>query len=162
MPEFRFKTPIVWDINQGEQWAIVGANGSGKSLLANMIQGRIALRDLDGEIKYNFTEPLFEAVRTIAFKDIYSMVDGTTAYYQQRWHSQDAEGVVTVKEVLQPIAPIEEIEQLFEMLSLTDILDKSVIFLSSGELRKFLLIKVVLTHPKLLIVDNPYIGLDAE
>ena len=89
------------------------------------------------------------------------MVDGTTAYYQQRWHSQDAEGVVTVKEILQPIAPLSEIEQLFEMLNLTDILDKSIIFLSSGELRKFLLIKVILTHPKLLIVDNPYIGLDS-
>ena len=161
MSEFRFKTPIMWNINKGEQWAIVGANGSGKSLLANMIQGRIALRDLDGEIKYNFTEPLFEAIRTIAFKDIYTMVDGTTAYYQQRWHSQDAEGVVTVKEILQPIAPLSEIEQLFEMLNLTDILDKSIIFLSSGELRKFLLIKVILTHPKLLIVDNPYIGLDS-
>lgn len=161
MSEFRFKTPIMWNINKGEQWAIVGANGSGKSLLANMIQGRIALRDLDGEIKYNFTEPLFEAIRTIAFKDIYTMVDGTTAYYQQRWHSQDAEGVVTVKEILQPMAPLSEIEQLFEMLNLTDILDKSIIFLSSGELRKFLLIKVILTHPKLLIVDNPYIGLDS-
>ena len=161
MSEFRFKTPIMWNINKGEQWAIVGANGSGKSLLANMIQGRIALRDLDGEIKYNFNEPLFEAIRTIAFKDIYTMVDGTTAYYQQRWHSQDAEGVVTVKEILQPIAPLSEIEQLFEMLNLTDILDKSIIFLSSGELRKFLLIKVILTHPKLLIVDNPYIGLDS-
>ncbi len=161
MSEFRFKTPIMWNINKGEQWAIVGANGSGKSLLANMIQGRIALRDLDGEIKYNFNEPLFEAIRTIAFKDIYTMVDGTTAYYQQRWHSQDAEGVVTVKEILQPIAPLSEIEQLFEMLNLTDILDKSIIFLSSGELRKFLLIKVMLTHPKLLIVDNPYIGLDS-
>ncbi len=161
MSEFRFKTPIMWNINKGEQWAIVGANGSGKSLLANMIQGRIALRDLDGEIKYNFTELLFEAIRTIAFKDIYTMVDGTTAYYQQRWHSQDAEGVVTVKEILQPIAPLSEIEQLFEMLNLTDILDKSIIFLSSGELRKFLLIKVILTHPKLLIVDNPYIGLDS-
>ena len=159
--KFRFKTPIMWNINKDEQWAIVGANGSGKSLLANMIQGRIALRDLDGEIKYNFNEPLFEAIRTIVFKDIYTMVDGTTAYYQQRWHSQDAEGVVTVKEILQPIAPLSEIEQLFEMLNLTDILDKSIIFLSSGELRKFLLIKVILTHPKLLIVDNPYIGLDS-
>ncbi|MBQ3576341.1 MAG: ATP-binding cassette domain-containing protein, partial [Coprobacter sp.] len=108
--KFRFKTPIMWNINKDEQWAIVGANGSGKSLLANMIQGRIALRDLDGEIKYNFNEPLFEAIRTIVFKDIYTMVDGTTAYYQQRWHSQDAEGVVTVKEILQPIAPLSEIE----------------------------------------------------
>ncbi|MBQ7819814.1 MAG: ATP-binding cassette domain-containing protein [Bacteroidales bacterium] len=162
MPEFRFKTPIMWDINKGEQWAIVGANGSGKTLLADMIQGRIALRDLDGEIKYNFSEPLFSAIRTIAFKDIYSMVDGSTAYYQQRWHSQDAEGIITVKEVLTPIAPIEEIETLFEKLHLSDILNKSVIFLSSGELRKFLLIKVLLTHPKLLIVDNPYIGLDAK
>ena len=33
--------------------------------------------------------------------------------------------------------------------------------LSSGELRKFQLAKALLTQPRLLILDNPFIGLDA-
>lgn len=41
-------------------------------------------------------------------------------------------------------------------------LDKKIILLSSGELRKFQLIsKALLTVPRILIMDNPFIGLDA-
>jgi molybdate transport system ATP-binding protein len=42
------------------------------------------------------------------------------------------------------------------------LLDKYVILLSSGELRKFQLIKALLSNPRILILDNPFIGLDAE
>ena len=40
-------------------------------------------------------------------------------------------------------------------------LDKKIILLSSGELRKFQLAKTLLTAPRVLIMDNPFIGLDA-
>ena len=40
-------------------------------------------------------------------------------------------------------------------------LDKPIILLSSGEMRKFQLTKMLLTQPRILILDNPYIGLDA-
>ena len=40
-------------------------------------------------------------------------------------------------------------------------LGKKVILLSSGELRKFQLTKTLLTAPRVLIMDNPFIGLDA-
>ena len=40
-------------------------------------------------------------------------------------------------------------------------LDKKIILLSSGELRKFQLVKTLLTAPRVLIMDNPFIGLDA-
>lgn len=42
------------------------------------------------------------------------------------------------------------------------LLDKYVITLSSGELRKFQLTKTLFANPKLLIMENPFIGLDAE
>ena len=41
-------------------------------------------------------------------------------------------------------------------------MDKHIITLSSGELRKFQLIKTLQHNPKTLILDNPFIGLDAE
>lgn len=40
-------------------------------------------------------------------------------------------------------------------------LNKKIILLSSGELRKFQLVKTLLTAPRVLIMDNPFIGLDA-
>ena len=41
-------------------------------------------------------------------------------------------------------------------------LDKYIILLSSGELRKFKLASSLFTDPRVLIMDNPFIGLDAE
>ena len=43
-----------------------------------------------------------------------------------------------------------------------EFLDKYIITLSSGELRKFQLTKTLFSNPSLLIMDNPFIGLDAE
>ena len=41
-------------------------------------------------------------------------------------------------------------------------LDKKMILLSSGELRKFQLTKTLLAAPRVLMMDNPFIGLDAS
>ena len=43
-----------------------------------------------------------------------------------------------------------------------DLLDKYIILLSSGELRKYKLAANLFTKPKVLIIENPFIGLDAE
>lgn len=47
------------------------------------------------------------------------------------------------------------------MFRIEPMLDKKIILLSSGELRKFQLTKTLLTSPRVLIMDNPFIGLDA-
>ena len=52
-------------------------------------------------------------------------------------------------------------QQLFELFRIEPMLGKKVILLSSGELRKFQLTKTLLTAPRVLIMDNPFIGLDA-
>lgn len=58
---------------------------------------------------------------------------------------------------------LEEVRgDLYTMFRIDRLLDKPVILLSSGELRKFQLTKTLLTNPRVLIMDNPFIGLDAE
>lgn len=53
-------------------------------------------------------------------------------------------------------------KRLYEMFHLDVLLDKHIILLSSGELRKFQLTKTLLTNPRVLIMDNPFIGLDVN
>lgn len=58
---------------------------------------------------------------------------------------------------------LEKVRQrLYEMFHLELLLDKHIILLSSGELRKFQLTKTLLTNPRVLIMDNPFIGLDVN
>jgi molybdate transport system ATP-binding protein len=66
-----------------------------------------------------------------------------------------------VRELL-PEASDEDLKKkLFTLFGLEDFMDKHIVLLSSGELRKFQLTKALISRPSVLILDNPFIGLDA-
>lgn len=159
LPELRFSEPVNWEINEGEQWAIVGPNGSGKTLIADLMQRKFALKE--GEVAFGCNEKVGNLIKSIAFKDIYSLADCRNSYYQQRWHSTETDEVPTVKDILAEYSDSKDLHQVLSFFGIEDLLPKRVIFLSSGELRKFLIVRSLLNHPRILILDNPFIGLDA-
>ena len=161
-PLVRLTEPATLDFLAGEHIAIVGPNGAGKSLLVDMLTGKYPLRD--GELTYDFspslTKTAYDNIRYIAFRDTYGSADANY-YYQQRWNAHDQEDAPLVREVLGEVKDDALRRQLFELFSIEPMLDKKIILLSSGELRKFQLTKALLTVPRILIMDNPFIGLDA-
>ncbi|MCC8155173.1 MAG: ATP-binding cassette domain-containing protein [Tannerellaceae bacterium] len=158
IPELRFGEPVEWEIKVGEQWAVIGPNGAGKTLLADLLLRRYALKA--GEVRYHTEESTKEWVKSIAFKDIYSIADYRNSYYQQRWHSAEAEEMPLVEDLLKNYTDRTLLDDLLELFGVRELLAKRIIFLSSGELRKFLIIRTLLTRPRILILDNPFIGLD--
>ena len=162
-PLYRMKEPVNFRMEKGEHIALVGPNGGGKSLLVDILTGRWPL--LMNEVKYDFGPSssglVCDNVKYISFRDSYGDAD-SNFYYQQRWNSQDVETVPLVQDLM-PNAPDEEWkETLFDIFSIRPMLDKYIVMLSSGELRKFQLAKALLGRPKVLILDNPFIGLDAS
>lgn len=136
--------------------AVVGRNGSGKTLYIDQLRKRLAS----------------DRVRYIAFTDSYGVnVDGQY-YLQLRWNQHDIDHETpTVGELLERAYQLagddtaerrELQQQLYRLFHMEEFLDKYVITLSSGELRKFQLTKTLFANPRLLIMDNPFIGLDAE
>ncbi|MGM9759788.1 MAG: ATP-binding cassette domain-containing protein [Parabacteroides sp.] len=159
LPELRFAEPVSWTIEEGQQWAVIGPNGAGKTLLADLMQRKFAIRS--GEICYGQPGPVSDHIRSLAFKDIYSMADLKNTYYQQRWHATENEDVPCVSELLGKGPKDARYEELCRMFHMEESLSKKLIYLSSGELRKFLIVRTLLKQPRLLILDNPFIGLDA-
>ena len=159
--QVRLKAPVNLVINHGEQVAVVGGNGAGKSLLVDMLTGKSPL--LSGLLAYDFSPSTsnlaYDNIRYIAFRDSYAAAD-SGYYYQQRWNSQDADEAPLVSSYLTQVCDEDFREELYRMFDLYRLLDKPIVLLSSGELRKFQLVKNLLSKPRLLIVDNPYIGLD--
>lgn len=158
-PLYRMNKPIDFDLCEGEQLAIVGPNGSGKTMLVNTIIGKYPL--LMNEVRYNFGQEsnrlVCDNIRYIAFRDSYGeQVPGY--YYQQRWHSQDMEEVPTVSDYLFGVTDTE----LLESFEMTRLMDKQLVMLSSGELRRLQMVKALMGKPRVLIMDNPFIGLDAQ
>lgn len=159
LPELRFTAPVNWRIDEGQQWAVVGPNGAGKTLIADIMQRKFAFKE--GEVVFSGDGKVSDFIKSIAFKDIYSLADCRNSYYQQRWHSTETEEMPTVEELLKEYAGSDNLAKILTLFGIEDLLPKRLIFLSSGELRKFLIVRTLLSRPRVLILDNPFIGLDA-
>ena len=161
-PLVRLARPVSLDFMDGEPIAIVGPNGAGKSLLVDMLTGKYPL--YEGELSYDFSpsasKAVYDNIKYIAFRDTYGSADANY-YYQQRWNAHDQDDAPVVRDLLGTIKDDALKQQLFDLFRIEPMLEKKIILLSSGELRKFQLTKTLLTSPRILIMDNPFIGLDA-
>ena len=136
---------------------VIGPNGSGKTSLAKIIERgwNFATNDIAsprGRLN----------VRYVEFSDIHSLAGFKAGYYQQRYESGMNGEVPTVREVMGDRLDHPSWRGFAERMKLRGYEHKPVNALSSGELRKMLIINQLLDTPDLLILDNPYIGLDVE
>ena len=153
-------------VKDDEQWAIVGSSGSGKTTLANTLAGK---HYFTGKIAFrnkNTRPDIVVVEQQHRFKNLSNVSD---FYYQQRYNASDAEDALTVEKVLKQfndknkktIAGMD-VSSLPAMLHIEHILDEPLIQLSNGENKRLQIAKAILQEPELLILDNPFIGLDVE
>ena len=85
-------------------------------------------------------------------------------YYQQRYQSMDADDAYTARELLKQEWDNNpsSVEEMSQRLQVAGLLDQPLIQLSNGENKRVQLLRALLRHPDLLILDNPFIGLDTE
>ncbi len=160
-PDYQFAAPINFLVADGKNVAIVGRNGSGKSMLSDILIGKILCqKDSVVELSVDGRELDREEVKCISFRDVYKMADNKPTYYQQRWNATENDDSPIVADIIGP-EKCQKHLSLAQRLEIDGILQKRLIFLSSGELRKMQIFRSLLSLPKVLIIDNPYIGLDA-
>ena len=135
---------------------VIGPNGAGKTSLARIIERgwNFATNDISSP-RGHLT------VRYVEFNDIHSLAGFKAEYYQQRYESGMNGEVPTVREVMGDRLDSPAWHELAERMQLRKYEDKPVNGLSSGELRKMLVINQLLDAPDLLILDEPLHGLDA-
>ena len=168
-PEWSMAEPVNFCLEEGEHIAIVGRNGAGKSMFVDLLTGRHpAFPDM---VRYGFDEP-YDNLKYISFRDTYGGDNDRTYFLQQRWNQMEIdEETPTVGQKLEEAyqlagedTPARRALQkhIYELFHLEGLLDKYIILLSSGELRKYKLAASLFTNPRVLIMDNPFIGLDAQ
>lgn len=169
-----------WTWRRHEHWAVLGANGSGKSLLADALRGHLPL--VGGQLVLHWRGPEKgapeDAIGQVSFENRKQSVQDTVA--QARWSSLEEEGALRVEEFLSyervmDVNPFEQREgrelarAQFErrrrraqaLLEVEPFLERALFSLSNGETQRVQLARA-LCHPmRLLILDEPFTGLDA-
>ncbi len=155
---------IHFTIHRDEQWGIIGSSGSGKTVLAHTLAGK---HFYSGKVEYYFPvkkehkSSIVVVEQQHRFKNLSNTND---LYYQQRFNTSDADQTITVEQELREYADVENFisNQWIDVLHVRDLLQKPLIQLSNGENKRTQLAIALMENPELLILDNPFTGLDAE
>ncbi|MBN2616718.1 MAG: ATP-binding cassette domain-containing protein [Spirochaetales bacterium] len=125
-----------WEINNGENWAVLGNNGSGKTLLGQILE-KYDCSTVTGYVSFEKAENLLEEERLKDDTDFIDMEDpGTLVSTYLTNHNT--------------------------IFNINEIKDRGLRYLSTGELVKVIILKELEKKPKYLILDEPYDGLDIE
>ena len=152
---------ISFSLDQNQHLAILGNAESGKTTLAKAIAGKI---HFSGNV--NVTNVTGMPVRIDLVEQRYSFknLSGTSEfYYQQRFNSFDSKDAPTIFEELSKVSKqTNNIDSVLAILGIDHLKNSPLIQLSSGEHKRFQLAKSLINPPEVLILDNPYTGLDVS
>ncbi|EEI92517.1 ABC transporter, ATP-binding protein [Sphingobacterium spiritivorum ATCC 33300] len=158
---------LNWQIEQGENWLIGGKSGSGKTTLALAIADQVQFSG-NVDIHFDSTSPL--PAKTLYVSNWYQFTNlegDRNFYYQQRYNKHQGNDTLTVyaefmhygkQENLNP----ENLEVYLRKFGFQNQKHTQLIELSSGEHKKLQLIKALWLQPQILIIDQPYTGLDKQ
>ena len=161
---------LNFTLPRGRHLVITGPSGSGKTTLGMALAGKLFVL---GKLEINY--PIDSASTAAAagsakkvqiveqryeIKNRSNTVDG---YYQQRYNSLDNEDAYTVEEELLNISSDRErIASHLEAFGIGYLADKTLLTLSSGEHKRFQLVKMLLSPARIVILDEPFVGLDIK
>ncbi|CAH0254238.1 MULTISPECIES: ATP-binding cassette domain-containing protein [unclassified Pedobacter] len=156
---------LYWEVNVCQNWVLWGESGSGKTSLAKAIAGLIPSQG-SIEINYDAQSKLPAEVLFVESWYQFKNLEGiANFYYQQRYTSLQANDTLTVHAELVAYGKekglhFDLVEPILEALGFATFASSQLIELSSGEHKKLQLVKALWLKPQLLIIDQPYTGLD--
>lgn len=145
------------NLRAGQSWAFVGSNGSGKSALARALAGDLTL--LSGQHESHFSR-----VTRLSFEQLQKLVSDEWQRNNTDLLSPGEEdtGRTTAEIIQDEVKDPARCARLAEQFGISALLDRRFKYLSTGETRKTLLCQALMTDPQLLILDEPFDGLDVN
>lgn len=142
---------LSFTIKPGEIFGLLGTNGAGKTTTFRMIMGLI--KPKEGSISYFNHDVSYDDVNTIGY-----MIEERSLLTK-----------ITVKELMMYLGQLKDVtkedietrlDYWLERFDITSYKMKKVKELSKGNQQKIQFIAALINNPKLLILDEPFSGLD--
>ncbi len=162
-----------WQINSNENWAVLGPNGSGKTTLARSILGEVPI--IKGKITYHFfggdrqnRAAVANAIGYVSPELHRDIVKRENLQNRFREFSGKTHEFTSVKELILngKGAATTEIHHdnplcaVSKKIGIETLLERDITSLSTGEMNTALIARALLGKPQLLILDEPFDGLD--
>lgn len=154
---------VHWTIRHGEHWAVMGANGSGKSSLLKLIYGDLHAK-LGGLVERDrvpFGTPISAWKRRVGFvspelqADYFLAKDLEEVVMSGRYSSIGLNDSPTRSDR-------RAAKQWLKFFRLEDLAHRGPREVSYGQMRRALLARAMINNPELLLLDEPCTGLDPE
>lgn len=152
---------INWQINEGENWAILGLNGAGKTLLLQLITG--SLWPSKGTLTV-----LDQVFGQASIPELSKRIGWVSTALQYRLNVNDTAERIVLSGKFASIGIYQEFtdedlnkaKELLVSLDAESLIGKNYHFLSQGERQIVLIARALMAEPELLILDEPCNGLD--
>lgn len=148
-------------LKSGQRWAVFGGNGSGKSLLAQLISGR--RRESASYVRYgNGFNPRLD-IHCVSFEEQQRLWEQDNRLDMSEYSEDAQDQGTTVETLIKSSRDLSDkgdklFQDLVSMLGLENILAQGIRFLSSGQVRKTLIAKAFYAArgevPQLIILDD--------
>lgn len=149
---------IDWSVTAGQQWACLGPNGAGKTSLAKIISRQAT--HFSGTL---VRSPALEqqGVAYVCFEQAKALCERDRKLDDSEFRADASDPGTTVQTlILHGREADQRFHQWTQRLRMRHFLQRGLRFISTGEMRKTLLVKAILSDPALLILDSPLDGLD--
>lgn len=154
---------IDWTVNKGEQWAMLGLNGSGKTSILNVITGY----NYPTEGRVNVIGTEFGKASLPEMRKRIGYVSNALERFNSTLNRENVENVI-LSGKFSSFGVYEEVSEddraaaghILQNLRLSHLSDKKYQVLSQGEKRRVIIGRAMMADPELLIFDEPCAGLD--
>ena len=156
----------IWNISEGENWAVLGPNGSGKSTLMRALAGQTPV--VKGHIERHHPLAAPEYMGYVSFETHRQLIAREQAADAARYFSGDIESYLLPKDLMEAVKEYRADhvkhtkDAVLSLLGIDSLLHRPVRFLSTGEIRRILIARAVLRSRGMLLLDEPFEGLDRK
>ncbi|EFK10272.1 ABC transporter, ATP-binding protein [delta proteobacterium NaphS2] len=165
-----------WEINTHENWAILGPNGSGKTTLAKALFGGVPV--VRGSVRHHVkpSEENSEIPEKVPvgyaspelFREVFEreLLQESFRDFSGRIHEKTTPRDIVTQGMPKGACEEKDFEHdllyFAEKLGISGLLNRDICAVSSGELCKVVIVRALIRKPKLLILDEPFNGLDSR